>query len=190
MVVDIDLTKHLEKEWSPRRFVAEFGDQSCTIASNTGQAERRGVTVREYFELQPVAEQSWKIKVSSTSLPLGPSFTHDYTPAGLPASEHFQRAAAGLIRRRELLLQPLRRARVSTDDLSRQFIDSVPFPEIACPHGPRNLAAHAPLNSTPPDLGPKGYWSQTSNDFIDGKGSTMLHSRPSDAVSHLSADTD
>lgn len=70
MLVDIALTRHLERQWSPQRFVQEFGDQSCTIGSNTGHAERRGVTVRDYFELVAVPEQSFKIKVS----PLRPAY--------------------------------------------------------------------------------------------------------------------
>jgi hypothetical protein len=42
--------------------------------------------------------------------------------------------------------------------------------------GPLNIAAHSPINSNVPDLGPKGYWSQISNDAPGGQGSTKLHS--------------
>lgn len=42
--------------------------------------------------------------------------------------------------------------------------------------GVLNIAAHAPVNSNRPDLGPKGYFSHASSDEPGGVGSTKLHS--------------
>lgn len=42
--------------------------------------------------------------------------------------------------------------------------------------GVLNIAAHAAVDSNPPDLGPKGYFSDLSSDELGGNGSTRLHS--------------
>jgi len=40
-----------------------------------------------------------------------------------------------------------------------------------------NISTHTPQNANPPDLGPKGYFSEISDDREDGQGSTKLHSQ-------------
>lgn len=42
--------------------------------------------------------------------------------------------------------------------------------------GVLNVAAHVPINSNPPDLGPKGYFSDISDESPGGNGTTKLHS--------------
>lgn len=52
----------------------------------------------------------------------------------------------------------------------------LPVGSVTRRDGVLNIAAHTPLNSNPPDLGPKGYFSEVSNDSPGGQGSTKLHS--------------
>lgn len=42
--------------------------------------------------------------------------------------------------------------------------------------GVLDIAAHTPRNANPPDLGPKGYFAQASDDRKGAKGTTKLHS--------------
>lgn len=55
-------------------------------------------------------------------------------------------------------------------------MDALPIGSVTRRDGVLNLAAHTPSNANPPDLGPKGYFSETSDDGPDGQGSTKLHS--------------
>lgn len=48
--------------------------------------------------------------------------------------------------------------------------------------GALNVASHTPQNANAPDLGPKGYFSDTSDDTPGGQGSTRLHMDVADAV--------
>ncbi|KDE04989.1 hypothetical protein MVLG_04637 [Microbotryum lychnidis-dioicae p1A1 Lamole] len=62
------------------------------------------------------------------------------------------------------------------------FMSLLPMASMTRRDGVLNLAAHAPLNSNPPDLGPKGYFSEESDDRPGGQGSTKLHMDVADAV--------
>ncbi|KAM0747833.1 hypothetical protein T439DRAFT_328506 [Meredithblackwellia eburnea MCA 4105] len=70
---------------------------------------------------------------------------------------------------------------VSTDfrdsypDLFHDYIKSLPAGHVTRRDGVLNIAAHTPTNANPPDLGPKGYFSETSDDGPGGQGSTKLH---------------
>jgi len=52
---------------------------------------------------------------------------------------------------------------------------SLPFGSVTRRDGVLNVAAHYPTNANPPDLGPKGYFSEISDDEPGGNGSTKLH---------------
>jgi hypothetical protein len=56
-----------------------------------------------------------------------------------------------------------------------QYINSIPFGAVTRLDGVLNVAAHYPTNANPPDLGPKGYFSEISDDEPGGNGSTKLH---------------
>ncbi|KAK4052687.1 hypothetical protein OIV83_001974 [Microbotryomycetes sp. JL201] len=62
----------------------------------------------------------------------------------------------------------------STDDfrtfpkLFNDFMNVIPAGFVARRDGVLNLASHAPAATNPPDLGPKGYFSQTSDDSPQG----------------------
>lgn len=56
-------------------------------------------------------------------------------------------------------------------------MNALPVGSVTRRDGVLNIAAHTPTNSNPPDLGPKGYFSQISNDKEGGNGSTKLHSK-------------
>lgn len=55
-------------------------------------------------------------------------------------------------------------------------MNAIPVPSVTRRDSVLNIAAHAALNSNPPDLGPKGYFSDISYDNANGSGSTKLHS--------------
>lgn len=55
-------------------------------------------------------------------------------------------------------------------------MSAMPVGSVTRRDGVLNVASHTPINSNPPDLGPKGYFSQISNDQPGGNGSTKLHS--------------
>lgn len=52
-----------------------------------------------------------------------------------------------------------------------------------------DIASHTPVSANPPDLGPKGYFSQASDDRPSGSGSTKLHSMSSYKNSPIPAHT-
>lgn len=56
-------------------------------------------------------------------------------------------------------------------------MNAIPVGAVTRRDGVMNIAAHAATNSNPPDLGPKGYFSQVSDP--EGSGTTKLHSRTS-----------
>ncbi|KAK4703289.1 hypothetical protein P7C70_g2928, partial [Phenoliferia sp. Uapishka_3] len=60
--------------------------------------------------------------------------------------------------------------------LFKDYMRAIPVGEVTRRDGVLNIAAHTPLNANPPDLGPKGYFSQASDDSEGGQGSTKLHS--------------
>ncbi|TNY23130.1 hypothetical protein DMC30DRAFT_444664 [Rhodotorula diobovata] len=66
-----------------------------------------------------------------------------------------------------------------------QFMDVLPAGSLTRRDGVLNLSAHTPLNACPPDLGPKGYFSEISCDDEGGQGSTKLHKDVADAVNVL-----
>lgn len=67
-------------------------------------------------------------------------------------------------------------------ELYEDFQNAIPCGFVTRRDGVLNIAAHMPHNANPPDLGPKGYFSQTSDDNPGGQGSTKLHMDVADAV--------
>lgn len=57
-----------------------------------------------------------------------------------------------------------------------QFMSILPAGSVTRRDGVLDIAAHTPRNANPPDLGPKGYFAQASDDRKGGKGTTKLHS--------------
>ncbi len=64
---------------------------------------------------------------------------------------------------------------VTDCDWVNQYMNSLPFGSVTRRDGVLNVAAHYPTNANPPDLGPKGYFSEISDDEPGGNGSTKLH---------------
>ncbi|GAA5965164.1 hypothetical protein JCM21900_004625 [Sporobolomyces salmonicolor] len=60
-------------------------------------------------------------------------------------------------------------------DLWEDFMNQVPIGSVTRRDGVLNISSHTPHNANPPDLGPKGYFSQVSDDAEGGMGSTKLH---------------
>ncbi|GAA6050887.1 hypothetical protein JCM3770_005757 [Rhodotorula araucariae] len=60
-------------------------------------------------------------------------------------------------------------------DLWHDFMSVLPAGSITRRDGVLNISAHTPRNANPPDLGPKGYFSEISEDGPGGNGSTKLH---------------
>ncbi|GAA6004585.1 uncharacterized protein JCM10292_005682 [Rhodotorula paludigena] len=60
-------------------------------------------------------------------------------------------------------------------DLWHDFMSILPAGSITRRDGVLNISSHTPSNANPPDLGPKGYFSEISDDSPGGKGSTKLH---------------
>ncbi|GAA5864556.1 hypothetical protein JCM1840_000542 [Sporobolomyces johnsonii] len=60
-------------------------------------------------------------------------------------------------------------------ELWHDFMDRVPVGSVTRRDSVLNISSHTPHNANPPDLGPKGYFSQTSDDSKGGMGSTKLH---------------
>ncbi|GAA5882012.1 hypothetical protein JCM1840_000399, partial [Sporobolomyces johnsonii] len=60
-------------------------------------------------------------------------------------------------------------------DLWQDFMNQVPIGSVTRRDGVLNISSHTPHNANPPDLGPKGYFSQVSDDAEGGMGSTKLH---------------
>ncbi|KAL8291384.1 hypothetical protein RQP46_002362 [Phenoliferia psychrophenolica] len=59
--------------------------------------------------------------------------------------------------------------------LFEDYMRALPVGHVTRRDGVLNIAAHTPTNANPPDLGPKGYFSQVSDDKEGGQGSTKLH---------------
>ncbi|KAI0710348.1 hypothetical protein C8T65DRAFT_557686, partial [Cerioporus squamosus] len=59
------------------------------------------------------------------------------------------------------------------------FCSSVPCPDLVCPNGIFNLAAHSPTNYVAPDLGPKIYAAPAAK---PGTATTKLHMDVTDAA--------
>lgn len=53
----------------------------------------------------------------------------------------------------------------------------LPIGAVTRRDGVLNISTHTPKNANPPDLGPKGYFSEISDDTEGGQGSTKLHSK-------------
>ncbi|GAA5875106.1 hypothetical protein JCM16303_005011 [Sporobolomyces ruberrimus] len=66
--------------------------------------------------------------------------------------------------------------RKSFPDLWRDFMNMLPIGSVTRRDGVLNISTHTPHNANPPDLGPKGYFSEISDDTEGGQGSTKLHS--------------
>ncbi|KAI5478095.1 jumonji domain containing protein [Pseudohyphozyma bogoriensis] len=65
--------------------------------------------------------------------------------------------------------------RAEFPELFKDFMSALPAPFVTRRDGVLNVAAHTPINANPPDLGPKGYFSERSDDGPGGSGSTKLH---------------
>lgn len=55
-------------------------------------------------------------------------------------------------------------------------MNMLPIGSVTRRDGVLNISTHTPHNANPPDLGPKGYFSEISDDTEGGQGSTKLHS--------------
>ena len=71
----------------------------------------------------------------------------------------------------------------ATVDFLDQFMAILPAGSTTRRDGILDIASHTPVLANPPDLGPKGYFSQTSDDRPGGSGSTKQHSMSSQEVS-------
>ncbi|BGO95711.1 hypothetical protein NBRC10512_007409 [Rhodotorula toruloides] len=60
-------------------------------------------------------------------------------------------------------------------ELWEDFMSILPAGSITRRDGVLDIAAHTPRNANPPDLGPKGYFAQASDDRKGAKGTTKLH---------------
>ncbi|GEM11055.1 jumonji domain containing protein [Rhodotorula toruloides] len=67
-------------------------------------------------------------------------------------------------------------------ELWQDFMSILPAGSITRRDGVLDIAAHTPRNANPPDLGPKGYFAQASDDRKGGKGTTKLHMVRSDVA--------
>ncbi|GAA5972817.1 hypothetical protein JCM11641_003956 [Rhodosporidiobolus odoratus] len=67
-------------------------------------------------------------------------------------------------------------------ELWHDFMSALPAGTVTRRDGVLNISSHSPLNSNPPDLGPKGYFSHISDDGEGGWGSTKLHMDVADAL--------
>ncbi|GAA5833615.1 hypothetical protein JCM3766R1_002590 [Sporobolomyces carnicolor] len=59
--------------------------------------------------------------------------------------------------------------------LWQDFNQMLPMGSVTRRDGVLNISTHTPPNANPPDLGPKGYFSEFSDDTSGGQGSTKLH---------------
>ncbi|GAA6059554.1 hypothetical protein JCM10212_000610 [Sporobolomyces blumeae] len=59
--------------------------------------------------------------------------------------------------------------------LWQDFMSMIPVGSVTRRDGVLNISTHTPQNANPPDLGPKGYFSEISDDREGGQGSTKLH---------------
>ncbi|BGP35451.1 hypothetical protein JCM10296v2_007289 [Rhodotorula toruloides] len=60
-------------------------------------------------------------------------------------------------------------------ELWEDFMSILPAGSVTRRDGVLDIAAHTPRNANPPDLGPKGYFAQASDDRKGAKGTTKLH---------------
>ncbi|GAA5958554.1 hypothetical protein JCM3765_006672 [Sporobolomyces pararoseus] len=60
-------------------------------------------------------------------------------------------------------------------ELWQDFNQMLPIGAVTRRDGVLNISTHTPKNANPPDLGPKGYFSEISDDTEGGQGSTKLH---------------
>lgn len=105
---------------------------------------------------------------------------------GLPPHQRLQERASRSLPRGELLPRSLilTSAHWCITTSLHKFMSALPAGIVTRRDGPLNIAAHSPINSNVPDLGPKGYWSQISNDAPGGQGSTKLHSTSVEVPRH------
>ncbi|GAA5930341.1 uncharacterized protein JCM15063_004779 [Sporobolomyces koalae] len=146
MVVDLDLSEVSRVLWTPQYFIDQFGQAPVTIASNILGRPDRLSTVGEFFS---TFGQSTGL-VNSEKIKASRGILHSDWPPSSDFRKDF----------------PL---------LWEDFMRMVPIGSVTRRDGILNVSTHTPKNANPPDLGPKGYFSETSDDSEGGQGSTKLH---------------
>ncbi|KPV73399.1 uncharacterized protein RHOBADRAFT_55148 [Rhodotorula graminis WP1] len=138
--------------WSPAFLAAAYGDRPCTVGSNTRDDAAYGD--------RPCTVGS-NTRDDERHTTVGRFF------AGF--------GKAGRRSGREGADWPAAKDFREYPELWHDFMDVLPAGAITRRDGVLNISAHVPVNANPPDLGPKGYFSEISDDGEGGNGSTKLH---------------
>ncbi|GAA5904265.1 hypothetical protein JCM8208_006820 [Rhodotorula glutinis] len=162
--------------WSPAFLAAAYGDRPCTVGSNTRDDERQ-TTVGRFFG---------GFGSAGRRLGKGGRAGDGEGVEGAGAGREGGRDAGGEegvgARKVEVRFEsekikdwPAARDFREYPELWHDFMDVLPAGSITRRDGALNISAHVPVNANPPDLGPKGYFSEISDDGEGGNGSTKLH---------------
>ncbi|KWU45574.1 hypothetical protein RHOSPDRAFT_16401, partial [Rhodotorula sp. JG-1b] len=147
LVIDLAAEHYPSLPWTPAFFIQRFGQHACTVGSNRVKQVLRDGSLAERERTTTVAE----------------------------FFETFGRARDGSDIEKIKDWPNARDFKAEYPDLWEDFMAILPAGSTTRRDGILDIASHTPVLANPPDLGPKGYFSQTSDDRPGGSGSTKLH---------------
>ncbi|POY75518.1 hypothetical protein BMF94_1420 [Rhodotorula taiwanensis] len=147
VVVDLAPEHYPSLPWDPDFFVERFGAERCRIGSaRVKQTLRDGTTVD--------CERNATVGDFFASFGKARDHSDIEKIKDWPSARDFK---------------------VEYPDLWEDFMSILPAGCVTRRDGALDFAAHMPAAANPPDLGPKGYFSQISDAMPGGAGSTKLH---------------
>ncbi|GAA5844186.1 hypothetical protein JCM9279_001720 [Rhodotorula babjevae] len=173
--------------WSPAFLAAAYGDRPCTVGNNVDDAERK-TTVGRFFggfgrASGRGARRGGREGKGSEAGGAGEEENQGegeerqgawgWDDGGAGARERAKPEAR--FESEKIKDWPAARDFREYPELWHDFMDILPAGSITRRDGVLNVSAHVPVNANPPDLGPKGYFSEISDDGEGGNGSTRLH---------------
>ncbi|BGP58226.1 hypothetical protein JCM8202_003599 [Rhodotorula sphaerocarpa] len=147
IVVDLAPEHYPSLPWTPEFFSERFGDEVCRIGSNRVKRTLKDGSVVDCERLSTVGQFFETFGKARDHADI--EKIKDW-----PSAKDF---------------------RVEYPQLWEDFMAILPAGSVTRRDGVLDIAAHQPAAANPPDLGPKGYFSQTSDDRPGGTGSTKLH---------------
>ncbi|GAA5868488.1 hypothetical protein JCM3774_005395 [Rhodotorula dairenensis] len=147
LVIDLAPEHYPSLAWTPAFFIDRFGQERCTVGSTRVKQVLRDGTLTDRDRVTTVA----------------------------CFFESFGKVRDGSDVEKIKDWPSARDFKTEYPDLWEDFMAILPAGSTTRRDGVLDIAAHTPASANPPDLGPKGYFSQTSDDRPGGSGSTKLH---------------
>ncbi|KAG0666858.1 hypothetical protein C6P46_003568 [Rhodotorula mucilaginosa] len=147
LVIDLAPEHYPSLPWTPTFFIQRFGQHACTVGSNRVKQVLRDGSLADRERTSTVAE----------------------------FFETFGKTRDGSDIEKIKDWPSARDFKAEYPELWKDFMAILPAGSTTRRDGILDIASHMPVAANPPDLGPKGYFSQTSDDRPGGSGSTKLH---------------